>query len=133
MRGVPLFNFPAFFSTALYLRNLGHEVINPAERDMAAGMNPAETNTSDEFDLGQAFAFDFGAIISARAIALLPGWETSKGCAAELVVAQHVGARIYEVDPSAPNGLRPLDLAPAEIRFPDPSISEAIDHFDTPN
>ena len=33
MRGVPNFNFPAFNSAAEYLRSLGDEVFNPAERD----------------------------------------------------------------------------------------------------
>jgi hypothetical protein len=33
MRGVPLFNFPAFDAAAAALRKLGHTVFNPAERD----------------------------------------------------------------------------------------------------
>ena len=33
MRGIPEFNFPAFHEGARRLREAGHEVFNPAERD----------------------------------------------------------------------------------------------------
>ena len=34
MRGIKDFNFPAFFAAAKKLRLEGHEVFNPAERDV---------------------------------------------------------------------------------------------------
>lgn len=110
MRGHRLFNFPAFFSAALALRGVGHECVNPAERDMAQGIDPSQTETDQDFDLEAAFTFDFQAIMRAGGVVLLPGWETSQGVAAELVVAKFTGTQVYEYDPSCPDLIRPIDL-----------------------
>lgn len=40
MRGYPDFNFPAFIAAAAWLRAAGHEVFNPAERDLDNGFSP---------------------------------------------------------------------------------------------
>ncbi len=109
MRGHHLFNFPGFFSAALHLRALGHAIDNPAERDMAAGLDPSESNVDASFDLGQAFSWDFSAIIAAQAVVVLPGWEQSQGVRAELLVAHFTGTSAFAYDPSAPNSLRPLE------------------------
>jgi hypothetical protein len=50
MRGIPEFNFPAFHDAAARLRNEGHVVFNPAERDIARhGVDISKGNdTGDE-------------------------------------------------------------------------------------
>lgn len=99
MRGIELFNFRAFMGAALEMREQGHEVINPAERDMAIGFNPAEPidseNNSEVFNLGEAFVWDFQAILKSDAIVLLPNWRSSKGVQAELVLAMALEKKIY--------------------------------------
>lgn len=102
MRGVPLFNFPAFDAAAAALRKLGHTVFNPAERDNEHhGTDISKGNatgceiqaTKDHgFNLREALHSDLAFIcLEAEAIALLPGWENSKGVAAERATALALG------------------------------------------
>lgn len=102
MRGIPEFNFPAFFAAAALLRAAGHTVFNPAERDNERhGTDVSAGNlTGDEhvaaaqhgFSLREALADDLAFIcLEADAIALLPGWERSKGVAAERATAIALG------------------------------------------
>lgn len=99
MRGVELFNFPAFMKAAMSLREQGHVVINPAERDIAIGFNPAEEMDSEHnakvFKLGEAFEWDFDQIKRSDAIVLLPNWRSSKGVQAELVLAMAMQKEIH--------------------------------------
>lgn len=104
MRGIAEFNFPVFFAAAFLLRSKGHEVFNPAERDNEHhGTDISKGNaTGDEaqavqqhgFSLRGALAADLAYICNhADAIALLPGWERSKGVAAELATARALGLK----------------------------------------
>lgn len=101
MRGIKNFNFPAFHTAAAKLRYEGHLVFNPAEVDEGKyGKDFAKSETGDLkdipfFDLRSALAIDINFILTkATAIALLPGWEGSKGVAAELAAAQAIGLEI---------------------------------------
>ena len=91
MRGLPLFNFPAFDEAAAKLRSEGHTVFNPAEQDRAAGFNPA---TDTAHDTAYYMAIDLPEVCRADAIALLPNWEKSSGVRIELIVAIELGKRI---------------------------------------
>jgi hypothetical protein len=108
MRGYPDFNFPAFFKAAKELRDQGHEVFNPAERDVKAHGekvafgNPtgdlAKIDPSIGFSLRHALAADAAYIcLEAEAIALLPGWEKSKGATAERALSEALGHKIIEL------------------------------------
>lgn len=99
MRGIPEFNFPAFHRWTKMLREEGHEVFSPAERDNEHhGTDIAKGNaTGDEqiavqqhgFSLREALAADLAWICAeAEAIALLPGWEKSSGAGAEWATAK---------------------------------------------
>ena len=120
MRGIPEFNFPAFNSAAKALREQGHEVFNPAERDIerhggvdiskgnAAGCEATAT-AQHGFNLREALCDDLTFICKeADAIALLPGWENSKGASAELATAYALGLEIHYLQP-IPGGWRHLD------------------------
>lgn len=102
MRGIPYFNFPAFNQAAAQLRAAGYEVFSPAERDNEAhGTDISAGNaTGDEeqaardhgFNLKQALLDDITYIcLHADTIALLPGWENSRGAKAEKAVAEALG------------------------------------------
>lgn len=95
MQGYPQFNFPLFNAVAAALRANGHEVFNPAEKDIerhggtdisAGNQNGsrAQSKTEHGFSLRQALSEDLHYIcLRADTIALLPGWEKSNGSQAE--------------------------------------------------
>jgi hypothetical protein len=103
MRGIPFFNFPAFHDAAKKLRANGHTVFNPAERDEAKhGTDIASSPVGDladanakGFSLRDALGADTAWICAhADAIALLPGWEHSKGATAERALGIALGLEI---------------------------------------
>lgn len=105
MSGIKEFNFPAFFAAADLLIRLGHRVFNPAERDksrhggvdISIGMSGdiAELVSKHGFSLRDALRDDTHYICTtANAIAMLPGWEASKGARAEHALAFALGHQI---------------------------------------
>jgi hypothetical protein len=99
MRGYENFNFPAFDAAAEYLRANGHEVFNPADKDrerdptgiswISKTGDICEAEASGHFNRRVAIRDDLNWIMDhANAIALLPGWEKSKGANAELWLAR---------------------------------------------
>jgi hypothetical protein len=107
MRGVPEFNFPAFNAAAAQLRALGHEVFNPAERDIekyGKGVNNAAGDMGQavrevNFSLRDALGADLAWICAeADAIALLPGWANSQGATAEAFTGVALGLTVQALD-----------------------------------
>lgn len=101
MRGIKDFNFPAFFAAEEKLKSIGFEVFNPARKDEerhGVGMLKSDTGNEDDvvksvgFNLREALYIDTKFIcLEADAIALLPGWEASKGAVAEHALAVALG------------------------------------------
>jgi hypothetical protein len=99
MRGVPHFNFPLFNDMAARLRAGGHEVFNPAEKDIErhGGVDISKDNytgsleqsaVQHKFSLRDALAEDLTFITKqSDGIVMLPGWEGSKGAFAEWATA----------------------------------------------
>ncbi len=86
MTGIPRLNFPLFNRTAVRLRNMRWEVVNPVE------INPDETaNWLD------CIAADLLAMKGCTAICMLPGWEASFGARIERMAAEKLGMRIFEL------------------------------------
>jgi len=106
MSGIPEFNFPAFNAAAARLREAGHTVFNPAERDIErhGGVDISKGNATGSqehaakehgFSLREALADDTAWICKeATAIAMLPGWENSKGARAEWHLALALGHEV---------------------------------------
>lgn len=84
MSGIPDNNFPAFHEWAARLRGQGYEVVSPAEIP--------EANTW-EFCLRA----DLREMCDCEAIALMPGWENSKGANLELHVAHRLGMKVIHL------------------------------------
>lgn len=110
MRGIPEFNFPAFHAAAAKLRADGHHVFNPAERDIEThGVDISKGNVSGceelaakehGFNLREALRDDLEFIcLHADAIALLPGWENSKGARAECATALALNLQLIHLGP----------------------------------
>jgi hypothetical protein len=104
MRGIPNFNFPAFAIAAAKLRWEGHTVFSPAElvnehhgADISAGNTAGDEDLATKqygFNGRGAFADELNWICrEADAIALLPGWEKSKGATAERAAALALGLK----------------------------------------
>lgn len=109
MRNIAHFNFPAFHSAAANLRAEGHQVFNPAERDIEhhgvdiskGNINGCEEQAAKEhgFNLREALKDDLEFIcLHADAVAVLPGWENSKGAQAEVATAKALGLAIIELE-----------------------------------
>jgi hypothetical protein len=107
MRGIPEFNFPAFHAAAARLRSEGHEVFNPAERDIEHhGVDISKGNEAGDealaaavhgFNLREALKDDLEFIcLHADAVAVLPGWEKSKGAQAEVATAYALGLQVFK-------------------------------------
>ena len=94
MRGIPQFNFQAFDTASARLRAAGHTVISPADMDREAGIDP----TSDVVpNLRDCMRRDVLAILDyCDTIALLPGWEKSKGCAVEVALGLFLGLKFID-------------------------------------
>jgi hypothetical protein len=106
MKGIPAFNFPAFFEAEARLQAAGWEVFSPAredvERDSFDPVNDA-AQPSEYY-----MARDLPAVISCDAIALLPGWRKSDGATKELAVAQWTGKQVLDaetLEPLAPESI----------------------------
>jgi hypothetical protein len=102
MSGLPEFNFPAFDVAAAALRNKGHEVFSPAERDrkefgedFAKGSDGSHESVNiGDVDIRNIIKKDLDWICDhAEAIALLPGWEASKGARVEWALAQFLNLK----------------------------------------
>ena len=96
MSGVEEFNFPAFDMAEADLRAKGWNVINPAQMDRDIGFDPA-IDVADAAFLHDAMIRDTEAIIHrADAIAMLPGWENSKGAKGEMGLAIWKHIPVYQ-------------------------------------
>ncbi len=107
MRGIAFYNFPMFDRVAAALRDVGYEVINPADEDRKEDnfdptlepkfANPAYCVVQPGMDFGKIIRRCFEAVMRCDEIVLLPGWENSVGAIAELFIAVWSGKRIQIV------------------------------------
>jgi nucleoside 2-deoxyribosyltransferase len=91
MRGHPGQNHAAFHEWTAKLRDAGHTVFNPAEHSPTS---PSEADSRIRSLIGADLAW---ITSTADAVALLPGWKTSLGVAAERATAQAIGIPVDDV------------------------------------
>lgn len=108
MRNYPEFNFPAFHAASKRLRDAGHTVFSPAEKDQEVHgkdfskqfpTGSLEDATNTGFSLRRALGDDLAWITAeADGVYLLRGWEQSKGALAEKATAEALGLEVmYEI------------------------------------
>jgi hypothetical protein len=104
MTGFPQFNFPAFQEAAETLRSQGVEVVSPHELDDAETVDWALNSTNGAMGTGSPHGQTWGDFLArdvkivadqCDAVAVLPGWERSKGAKLEVIVALLGGKNIY--------------------------------------
>jgi hypothetical protein len=101
MTGIPGFNYPAFDDAAADLRARGYEAVSPAEMDdpdvrAAALANPNGDLATFDADTGKTWGDLLARDVKLVAdevdgIAVLPGWERSRGARLETFVAKLCG------------------------------------------
>lgn len=87
MTGIEDFNYPAFNAAAQMLTSRGHEPLNPVDSEKH---NDTDTHQTWDWYLRHAIAM----VTTADGVALLPGWEKSRGANLEWIVADALGLDI---------------------------------------
>lgn len=87
MTGLPALNFPAFHAAAKGLRAAGHDVVNPAEIVVDPDVCWAE-----------CMRRDIPQLCTCEAIAVLSGWEKSRGATLEVHIAEELGMSVQPVE-----------------------------------
>lgn len=92
MTGYPDFNYPAFNAAADSLRAKGFDVLNPVD----AEQHNQTPGTPQAW--GWYMRHALRMVLDADGLALLDGWEKSKGATLEVHVAQRLGLVVALLD-----------------------------------
>ncbi len=85
MTGYVELNFPAFHAETARLRGLGYEVVNPAE------VNPDASAKWED-----CMKADIAELLKCDAVAVLPGYELSRGATLECHIARALGMAVVQ-------------------------------------
>jgi Ser/Thr protein kinase RdoA (MazF antagonist) len=91
MTGKPAFNYPAFHAAARHLRAKGYFVLNPAESFDGDTSRPRSDYMRKDIEM----------LLQADVVALLPGWEKSRGVAVEVAIATELGLILHPMEEMA--------------------------------
>ena len=94
MTGLPDHNFPAFHAAAHRIRQAGFEAVNPAENFGGRTDFPRETYLRADIKL----------LAQCDAVAMLGGWEDSRGAKLEYLVAWELGMEVLDAETLEPVG-----------------------------
>jgi len=100
MTGLPEHNFPAFHAAADRLRQAGWDVVNPAENFGGRTDLPRE----------DCLRADVALLVDCDAVAVLGGWEDSRGAKLEYLLARELGMPVLGAE-----NLQPLQSAPVPL------------------
>lgn len=108
MSGIPQFNFPAFFAAGDKLRELGYEVVNPAELDDEEDKGAAMKSKDGKLGTGTGgidktwgdFLMRDVKLIAdiVDGICVLPNWHKSRGARLETFCALQVQKPVFFLD-----------------------------------
>lgn len=88
MTGYEEHNFPEFRLHAKHLRNYGYDVVSPEE------LESMETGPRKSWEY--YLTRDLKALLTCDCIAVLPGWEKSRGASLEVYVGWRLGFEIFD-------------------------------------
>lgn len=96
MTGIEELNYPAFNEAAELLEAAGYDTLNPV---LSASRSDAPHDYVDETTTWQMYMRNaLNQVIRAEGIALLPGWEQSRGARLEVYIAEQLGMKTATVD-----------------------------------
>jgi hypothetical protein len=111
MRGYYQYNFSAFDVARDFGISLGYDITSPADIDRSHGIDPTKdwegakkiVDAWTQADLRAVVARDLMAIIQLKpergdGLAVIPQWEDSTGCMAEIAVANWLGLKVVSVE-----------------------------------
>lgn len=134
MRGIYLFNFPAFDAAKHRLVMQGYSVVSPADIDRANGFDPLK-DLSDDWDWNiipeyagtreDIIKRDIDELLTCNAIFLLPGWENSTGARAEMSLARWAGMQVM-LDPGTVVPDYTMAKMPVQQPVTNPADNQAI-------
>ncbi len=87
MTGLPEFNFPAFRAAEEWVRARGFEPVNPINNGL-----PKEAPWQLHMRA------DISMLVTCDAVALLPGWQKSRGASLEHHIAKRLGLNIFRME-----------------------------------
>jgi len=100
MTGIIEYNFPAFHAAAAAWRKEGWEVVSPAEMDEE--IDGFDAKADKALSHSHYMRRDLPEVAGCDAIALLPGWEGSKGANNEITVGEMCGLDFYDAQTFQP-------------------------------
>ena len=132
MRGIPLYNFPAFDAAAAFYRSQGLTVLSPAELDRAHGIDPTKLPADHDWSVeppgttfAELMARDLAVLRRCRSIALLDRWTESEGARLELAEALAGGLSVRDAARDMEQHFRLLEnaspMTSQEVRTTDPT------------
>lgn len=107
MTGLPDFNYPEFRKVSEELRGVGYTVLNPAEVDdlhERERKRLSEPNTCLLCDNGEKHDWQWymkrtiKMLCDAQGLAVLPGWEKSRGAKIEVWIAENINLPIASAE-----------------------------------
>lgn len=109
MSGQPDFGYPVFRDYAQRLRRAGHFVVDPSEN---FGGDPSRPR--DEY-----MRADIEHVLSVEAVAVLPGWEKSRGARLEVAIARELEMPVLDAGKLLQGGEGSAAIARGDPRFHD--------------
>lgn len=100
MTGIQAFNFPAFAAAAEALRAIGYDALSPHEVTLPCGCTglPPQCG-ADDHAWREFVRHDLIAMLRhAEGVALLPGWERSRGATVERHLAEALEMKVHPVE-----------------------------------
>lgn len=95
INGMPYYNVDAFHNAEVELSKQGYKVFNPT-KETFNDFTGARNSTPEVYR--ECFKVELNWILdNADAIALLPGWQQSKGCAVEVALAQCLNLEVINL------------------------------------
>lgn len=92
MTGYPEFNYPAFRAAEAQLRAAGYDTLNPVDSEQH-NPTPGKPQSWDWY-----MRHALRMVLDAEGIALLPGWERSRGATLEKHVAEKLAMPVQTLD-----------------------------------